>query len=133
MKKLTQEQRLEYLQIYSDFHKCAYGYRPRYDYSDLTDEQLVEDFDTFSRISAENVRIEKEMEEQAIVEFEELITKTINLGAGDRVTALKWIWDGSGELYDISFFLWQNGISTYTDKGKALEIELQGIITLLHV
>jgi hypothetical protein len=133
MKKLSIEERNGMLQIYSDFHKDAYGFRPRYNYSELSDAELIADFERFDVDATEKRRNEREMEEQAIVDFEELITKTINLGAGDRVTALKWIWDGSEELYDISFFLWQNGISTYTDKGKALEIELEGIVTLLHV
>jgi hypothetical protein len=133
MKKLSIEERNGMLQIYSDFHKDAYGFRPRYNYSELSDAELIADFERFDVDATEKRRNEREMEEQAIVDFEELITKTINLGAGDRVTALKWIWDGSEELYDISFFLWQNGISTYTDKGKALEIELEGIVTVLHV
>jgi hypothetical protein len=133
MKKLSIEERNGMLQIYSDFHKDAYGFRPRYNYSELSDAELIADFERFDVDATEKRRNEREMEEQAIVDFEELITKTINLGAGDRVTALKWIWDGSEELYDISFFLWQNGISTYTDKGKALEIELERIVTVLHV
>jgi uncharacterized protein YwqG len=133
MKKLSIEERNGMLQIYSDFHKDAYGFRPRYNYSELSDAELIADFERFDVDATEKRRNEREMEEQAIVDFEELITKTINLGAEDRVTALKWIWDGSEELYDISFFLWQNGISTYTDKGKALEIELEGIVTVLHV
>ena len=48
MYPLSIEDRNGMIQIYSDFHKDAYGFRPRHiNVSALSDEQLDEDFKTF--------------------------------------------------------------------------------------
>ena len=127
MKTLTTDERNEMLQVYSDFHKDAHGYRPRWDYSSLSDEELINHFNSFNAICKENKINEDFAENQALTDFEALINKTIQLGANDRKTALAWLWEGSEELYDVSYFLWQHGISTYTDKGKQLFNEIVAI------
>ena len=120
-----QDPRFDYLLTYSDFHKDAYGVRPRYDYYSYTLEQLVSDYENFSKVCADNKR-EEELAQNANLEaFEARITSTIELGANDRKTALKWICEADEvDAWDIDFYLWKQGISSYDGAGKKLEAEI---------
>jgi hypothetical protein len=119
------------LQIYSDFHKEAYGFRPRgFDYSVLTTEQLKADFDRFAEVCRENA-IEEELRLQAdLKSFDLLIARTIQLGASDYKTALKWLFDGENldwqNPQDLEHFVWRKGI-LWSDKGKAVLKDLEEI------
>jgi hypothetical protein len=124
---LSIEERNSDLQIYSCFHKEAYGHRPRWNYHSISDEQLVDDFKTFSEVCDENAKHQAIADARAFAKFEKLVSDTIEMGAGDRKTAITWIWDGSGEMYDIGYFLWSMGISTYDAKGKAIENEILAV------
>ena len=118
---LSIEERNENLMIYSDFHKDAYGYRPRWNYSELSDEDILADFKRFSEVCKAN-RIDEEIAQaNAIAEFDKLVSKTIKLGAKNRKTALRWLFDDS---YDVSYSLWDMGISSYSGRGKEIEIEV---------
>ena len=121
--------RFEYIQIYSDYHKDAYGFRPRYNYSNYTLEQLVSDFEKFGKVFDEN-QLEKEIaEKRAIESFEARILVTIELGAKDRKTALEWISDADGvDIWDIGYYLWKQGISEYNDYGVKLKDEIREIM-----
>lgn len=121
---LSIEERNGHLMIYSDFHKDAYGYRPRWNYSEMSDEDILADFKTFSEVYRENARLEKIAQARAVAKWDELVVKTIEFGAGDKKTALRWLWDGSGEAYDVSYFLWELGINSYSDRGKEIENEI---------
>jgi hypothetical protein len=59
------------------------------------------------------------------VAFEARITSTIELGASDRKSALKWIAEADEvDAWDIDFYLWKQGISSYDGAGKELESEI---------
>jgi hypothetical protein len=108
--------------LYSDFHKDAYGIRPRglnlYAY---TTEELEADFARFEQVCEDNRKEELVAEMEADKAFRALITNTIQMGAGDEVTALRWIAEGEVEQYgyDYEHFLWSQGIA-YSAYGKEI-------------
>jgi hypothetical protein len=107
--------------VYSDLHKDTYGFRPR----NSTDEQwnsaewlkqeiawLDKEFD---RVAA----AEKEAELRNIAAFENTLQASIECGAGDRATALRWLKDahrnadGSQDPYiefDPGYFEYLHGL-----------------------
>lgn len=127
-KKLTERE--EMIQIYSDFHKEAYGSRPRgINYHEFTLEELKADFKYFGEICEENSIAEAAAEKVAIREFAALVDKTISLGANDRKTALKWLFEGSElSAWEVDHFVWGYGF-LFTDEGKSLLAELTAILS----
>jgi hypothetical protein len=128
---LSLSERNSMLQIYSDYHKEAYGFRPRgIDYSAMSDEQLVSDFDLFGELCRENAIEEAKQLEADLAAFDLQIERTIQLGAGDYKTALKWLFDGEGSDWenpqDLECFVWGKGI-LWSDKGKAVLKDLEEI------
>ena len=108
--------------LYSDFHKDAYGFRPRtINVYALTTEELEADFDRFEQVCADNRIEELSAEAEADKAFQALISSTIQMGANDEVTALRWIAEGAVEDYgyDYEHFLWNQGIA-YSAYGKEL-------------
>ena len=108
--------------LYSDFHKDAYGFRPRtINVYALTTEELEADFDRFEATCKINRHEEEMAEMEADIRFKELIANTIAIGAGDEPTALRWIVEGAYPEYgfDYEHFLWNQGIA-YSAYGKEL-------------
>jgi hypothetical protein len=115
--------------LYSDFHKDAYGFRPRtVNVYALTTEELEADFDRFEQVCADNRLEEKAAEAEADMAFQALIANTIQMGAGDEATALRWIAEGAVEDYgyDYEHFLWSQGIA-YSKYGKEIAKKLAPI------
>ena len=85
--------------VISDLHKDAYGFRPS--------ESFWSDWLSYSNDEKQKVwdwmvvRVEESIDEEAreqqasIARFEALVAKNIEVGAGDRETALRWIMDAS--------------------------------------
>lgn len=102
--------------IVSDLHKDAYGFRPCEGFwaswSSMDDDEKQAEWD--SLIEACNRAIQEEEDQQAlsIMRFEVLVQKTIESGAGDRETALRWIMDASsGARYnDWDFLCYDHGL-----------------------
>ena len=108
--------------LYSDFHKDAYGFRPRtINVYAFTTEELEADFDRFEQVCADNRAEEQAAEALSDNAFQALIANTIQMGAGDEATALRWIAEGAVEDYgyDYEHFLWSQGIA-YSAYGKEL-------------
>ena len=108
--------------LYSDFHKDAYGIRPRgLNLYAFTTEELEADFNRFEQVCADNREEELAAEFEADKAFQTLITNTIQMGAHDEVTALRWIAEGEVEQYgyDYEHFLWSQGIA-YSAYGKEI-------------
>jgi len=113
--QLSEKEQL--LQYISDEHKSAYGFRPRGSYDHMT---VVELRAELTRLNDEANRIydeEKALEVERLQEFEErLFWIQEELGAQNRMEALRWvIQDDEDAQYDPSYFMWQNGFSTYTN------------------
>jgi hypothetical protein len=120
---LSIEEREGLIQIYSDFHKDVYGFRPRYDYPSFSDEQLVADFDRFEEVCKENAEHEARLLEAKSKEWDALIEKTIEMGAGDYKTALRWIVQGA-EDYDAEGIVWGFGL-LFSDKGREIVKDIE--------
>ena len=108
--------------LYSDFHKDAYGIRPRgLNLFAFTTEELEADFNRFEQVCKDNRAEELAAEAEADNAFRALITNTIQMGANDEVTALRWIAEGAIEDYgyDYEHFLWNQGIA-YSKYGQEI-------------
>ena len=97
-----------------EMHKEAYGVKGRhYDFDKMSNEDLQKELDHLAEVAKREQEIEKRMEEEAYEKFEKNITKTIELGAGDRETAIKWILEGEGldNEKDTSYICYCLGLS----------------------
>jgi len=115
------------IQIYSDVYKDAYGFRSRgINYDAMSTEELEADLERFSAITKENMAEEARAEKAAVEQFYTAIDKLISVGAGDEATALRWMADSgvADSGWDIDFYLWKLGISTYSVDGKAIHDKL---------
>ena len=135
------------LQTMSDYHKEAYGYRPRgIDYKSMSNEELSEVCARYSAVCKQNQIEEEEAQNQSFLRHEALITKHIEVGAfldvmgttllvkaDDRAIAIKWLYDASNctqpssEYYlgrqDLEFYVWNVGLFG-TKEGNSLLEEL---------
>jgi hypothetical protein len=97
----------------SDLHKDAHGYRPSASFWALwresTDDQKQAIWDQL--IADLNIEVERyeAAERQAIADFEDTITRTIAMGAGDRATAIRWFVEASDtdSQYPGEYLCWQ--------------------------
>ena len=115
--------------LYSDFHKDAYGIRPRgLNLYAFTTEELEADFARFEQVCEDNRKEELVAEMEADNTFRALIENTIQMGANDEATALRWIAEGEVEQYgyDYEHFLWSQGIA-YSAYGKEIAKKLAPI------
>ena len=130
----TQEEKDECLMWISDLYKDVHGYRPRnWDFNVMSFEELTDFVNSLSEQAEEQDRQEKEWAEIQLVEFNKKLQEVIDLGAGDRKTALTWMLQGDmgddTELdpYAIDYFTARRGIS-YSKAGEAVEEELTQIV-----
>lgn len=118
--------------IFSDLYKDAYGFRPRYHrfYDEATtDEERQEMWDYTCQVLEETIAQEREHEARCLRDFEALVQKTIELGARDEETALRWL--TSDETFysgqDVEHWVWDKGI-LFTDYGRKLVERLLEIV-----
>ena len=110
----------------SDFHKDAYGFRPRGIYKEWwTKEELEAEYDRLGRVCDDNAKAEAVAEAEALVKFESLVAETVAHGAKDRETAIRWLVDGEGlefHEYDLEYFFWGHGLSYELQRKWAKEL-----------
>lgn len=120
--------------IISDLYKDAYGFRPSvawmHGWETSTDDEKQGIWDDLCVEVSESIEQERRMAEQAVADFESDIADIIELGAGDRETALRWMTQGEEFFNDqcIEHWVWKRDI-LFTDYGYALCKELQNIVT----
>jgi hypothetical protein len=121
-------------QTISDLHKDARGFRPRgafiegWNQSDDENKQAIWDglLRELDRVQLEEERRERE----ALADFELAVLGTIDLGACDRKTALRWMTQ-SETFYShqcVEGWVYSQGI-LFTDYGRELVKELMDIVT----
>jgi len=116
-------------ELFSDFHKDAYGFRPRnhrfYD-ADTTPAEKQEIWDATGRAFDRRQAEEARREEEALADFKDQITKVIEAGAGDRQTALRWMTQGETFYHHqcVEMWVYDQGI-LFTDYGRELVKELE--------
>ena len=115
-------------------HKDAYGVKGRhYDFDNMTDEELQEEYEHLCKVANEEYEREQKFYAEQVEEFKELVQKTIDLGAGDEETALRWLTAGEkfyhfqcveGWVYDYNIL--------FTDYGRELVKKLENIVTYVE-
>jgi hypothetical protein len=119
--------------LISDFHKDVYGYRPREsfwnEWETLTPTQKQTIWDEYDRVSELQAIEAKAQDERDIAEFEARVQDVINIGAGNRKTALKWITQSETFYHsqDVEHFVWEQGI-LFTAYGKQLVKDLLEVV-----
>jgi hypothetical protein len=111
----------------SDLHKEAYGFRPRgYDFAAMPLDELIDLYDEWSVAAKQAYEQERAHQDAAVAEFEAELTNLIDMGAGDRETALRWYLDGLGldeyEMQDAGFVCYR------LDLPYSMEKEFQPIL-----
>jgi hypothetical protein len=94
---------------YSDFHKDAYGFRPRNDISNWTLEDFDREFAIFARVCEENRIREEAAEAEAIVRFEDRVTNLMHTGT-NRARVVAWLMDAEGANGDYEYFCFTQGL-----------------------
>lgn len=92
--------------IISDLHKDARGFRPSvawmHAWKTSNEEEKQGIWDSLCNELESEIEYEKKMQEKALSELQERIQETISLGAGDEITAIKWILEGE-KFSDIDY------------------------------
>ena len=118
--------------LFSDLYKDAHGFRPRYHafYDEsTTDEERQAIWDQTIVELNESMEQEAAQKEQDLVEFKTLVANTIELGAGNEETALRWLVQDE-EFYSgqcVEHWVWDKGI-LFTDYGRQLVERLLDIV-----
>ena len=120
---------------FSDLVKEVYGSRgPARSghlshYYDSTPAEKQKIWDDLAEQLRKNEAEEREAEQLKIADFESRIEDVVNLGAGDRKTALRWI--ASQETFYhgqcVEHFVWELGV-LFTDYGRKLLKELADVV-----
>lgn len=120
---------------FSDLVKEVYGSRgPARSghlshYYDSTPAEKQKIWDDLAKQLRKNEAEEREAEQLKIADFESRIEDVVNLGAGDRKTALRWI--ASQETFYhgqcVEHFVWELGV-LFTDYGRKLLEELADVV-----
>lgn len=101
----------QYACQYWDMYKDAYGMRPRgVDTSAWTEADFESEFASLEAVIVREEAVRHEAEAAAVAKFEQHVTNTICMGAGDRVTALRWIMDASNANGDWEYLCWDLGL-----------------------
>ena len=118
--------------IFSDLHKDAYGFRPRgHEYFEAAPERKQEIWVQTIEAMEASQEEESRREQEAVAEFKAQITRVIEAGAGDRITALRWMIQPAGETFrleqDVEYWVFNQGF-LFTEYGRELVEELCTIV-----
>lgn len=99
------------------------------EWNTLSPNQKQTIWDEYARVNEIQMIESKAQEERDIVKFEDRITDVMNIGAGDRKTALRWISDQETFYHeqDVEHFVWQQGV-LFTSYGRQLIKDLLAIV-----
>ena len=108
---ITQAERDDALECYYDYYKSVHGIRPRWvSFDGMSRDEIDAEFQSLKLTADVVFAAEAEREQKAIERFEQLVSDTINSGAQNRETALRWIMDGSEAMGDWEYFCYLNGL-----------------------
>jgi hypothetical protein len=116
--QLAGESRQNLLAIYSDMHKDAYGFRPRGEWTDMSNAELISDMVYFGKLIDAEMAREAIAEEAAIDALEARLASYMEMGARDRATAMRWELESQGEgvmlhngaKFDIGYYCYCMGL-----------------------
>lgn len=119
----TLEEMLNFRHGFSDYHKEAYGTRPRWDTSDYTLTRWRETYASLEREVEESIKREAELEAIAVEAFKKAVVKIRRSGARDFMTAIRWMLQAdevdTRHRQDVERFFWDHNI-LYSEYGKSL-------------
>lgn len=99
---------------YSDLYKEAYGFRPcgaRYAaWEAMSPAEKQGEWDYLCNAADRAIMAERANEWCAMERFESLVASTIESGAGDRETAVRWLFEAADVGNDGDFFCWHHGL-----------------------
>lgn len=102
---------------YSDLYKEAYGFRPRGTrWATMTPAEKQVEWNRLCDAAESSMMDERSEEWRAMERFEALVASTIETGAGDRETAIRWLLEASeaapeaGYAADMDYFCYLNGL-----------------------
>jgi hypothetical protein len=96
-------------ETYSDMHKDAYGFRPRFDFSNYTLEQFDAEFKTMGKVIEENENQRKAEEIEAIARFEDKVLNLMHTGT-NRTRVISWLMDAESANGDFEYFAYTQGL-----------------------
>jgi hypothetical protein len=105
--QMTELEELE--QMYCEFHKDVYGVKARW-YKAESVEQARADLERLQEAGNQVWAEEKKAQDAAVVRFEQRVTATIQSGAKDRETALRWIHQAEDTQGDDEFLCYNLGL-----------------------
>lgn len=123
--------------LLSDTYKDAFGIRPRHYKEWWTEEELRVEYTHLGRIISDNMAAEETAQAIALESFNKLVEKTMAHGAGDRMTAIRWLLQAEGielnpassigYLYqEVEHAFWKYGLSF--EKVDELTSEILGAL-----
>lgn len=95
---------------YSDFHKEAFGFRPRWDYSAMTLADFDREFEYLAQECKRNAELRAKAEAAAAVRLEQRILSLLESGAKSRAMALRWLDEAEGTNGDVDFLCFLLGV-----------------------
>jgi len=98
-------------EIYSDMHKDAYGFRPRFDFSTWTLDKFNSQFEIMGKIIEADNQLQKEQQAEAAHDFEMRVLSLLQTGAKNRAMALRWIHEAEGSNGDDEYLCFLLGLS----------------------
>lgn len=100
-------------ELISDLYKDARGFRPSTEWiRNFDSKPYAEKVRIWESLQAEvvdSINEDRAREERKLAEFKALLVRTIEAGAGDFATALRWVMD---DEVDLEFFLYKQGIES---------------------
>lgn len=119
----------ELQQIYSDMFKDLHGFRPR-SLTPETESELRYELACLQRDLEEQIEADRITEIEQIAKIEARINEVIEIGAGDRLTAIRWITETENfcSIQDVEMYVWSLGI-LHSDYGRKLNEEIQEVTT----
>lgn len=100
----------DYIAQYSDMYKDAYGFRPRFDYSNWSLADFEKEFEYLGHEIKRRIEADDIAYDNAAVVFENRVANTIALGAGSRENAIRWIMDADNADGDFEYLAYLNGL-----------------------
>jgi len=107
--------------IFSDFHKDAYGRRPTaaHPFYSASDDEKQRIWDRTSDAMADEMEREKQQLKADLKAFQTRVQDTIDLGAGDFKTAIRWMCQKEEfrDIQCVEHWVWNQGI-LFSDYGR---------------
>jgi uncharacterized protein YhaN len=113
--------REEMLRLISDLHKDARGFRPSVDrhaaYAAMPTAALAREWDGLCAELDRSMAHEAEAQARAAARFEARVADLRAAGAGDRATALRWLFQADDLAedvahYGLSYAAWEYGLAS---------------------